>query len=93
MAAPRPWTDTDDTTLRQLHAAGKSLHAIAGDLGRSKAVVSRYAKQAGLSWDRAVLVSQRRIDGSSSRARWRPAGSGCDYTRCPRRRTRQGGQS
>lgn len=48
----QPWTDSDTTKLRELHAAGKSLNAIATEMGRAKATISKYAGQAGLTFDR-----------------------------------------
>ena len=46
------WTDEESTRLTELHAAGKSLHFIAGELGRSKETVSRWAEKLGLSFSR-----------------------------------------
>ncbi|NMM84302.1 hypothetical protein B2J88_08005 [Rhodococcus sp. SRB_17] len=46
------WTDEESTRLTELHAAGKSLHFIAGDMGRSKETVSRWAEKLGLSFSR-----------------------------------------
>lgn len=50
------WTDEDSRRLTELHAEGKSLHFIAGEIGRSKQTVSRYAKSLGLEWDRATTA-------------------------------------
>lgn len=52
MPAPPAWTDTDTTELKRLHAAGNTLHGIARQMGRSKATISKYAGQLGLSWSR-----------------------------------------
>jgi hypothetical protein len=51
MPAP-PWTAEDEATLRRLHGEGKALHSIAREMGRSKATISKYAEQYGLSWSR-----------------------------------------
>ena len=50
--AARPWSDDEDERLRELHASGKSLHAIAGEMGRAKSTVSRESKRLQLSWTR-----------------------------------------
>ncbi|MFB7894670.1 hypothetical protein ACFC1I_20875 [Microbacterium sp. NPDC056044] len=50
------WSDEDSRRLTELHAEGKSLHFIAGEIGRSKQTVSRYAKSLGLEWDRATTA-------------------------------------
>ena len=47
------WTDEESTRLTELHAAGKSLHFIANELGRSKRTISVWAEKLGLSFDRA----------------------------------------
>jgi len=47
------WTDDDTAKLRELHATGASLTAIATIMGRSKSTVSKYARDLGLSFDRA----------------------------------------
>jgi hypothetical protein len=69
MAAARSWTDTDDTQLRALHADGKTLHAIAGIMGRSKSTVSREAKRLGLPWDRANTAAATEAKVADARAR------------------------
>lgn len=52
MPAPRrPWTE--DTELRELHAAGHTLGDIAKRLDRSRSTISHHAKRLGLVWDRA----------------------------------------
>jgi len=48
-----PWTADEDAKLTELHAAGKSLHAIATDMGRSKSTVNDHAAQLGISFDRS----------------------------------------
>jgi hypothetical protein len=62
-----PWTANDGRQLAKLHAAGKSLNAIATEMGRAKATISKYATEAGLTFDRsrtakateAVVVDNR----------------------------------
>ncbi len=71
MPSLRPWTTDEDATLRQLHAEGKSLHAIAGIMGKSKPTVSVHAKTLGLTWDRtrtANATQARSIDAKARRA-------------------------
>lgn len=51
------WTPEDDNTLRAHHAAGRSLHWIAQEMGRGKATISNKAKALGLAWDRAQVAS------------------------------------
>lgn len=46
----RPWTAADDRTLRKLHMAGKSMHAIAKEMGRSKDTISNHGEKLGLRW-------------------------------------------
>lgn len=72
MAAPRPWTDDDTARLAQLHAEGKSLHAVAREMGRSKGTISKYADKAGLAWDRTATktaTEARVADARERRAR------------------------
>jgi transposase-like protein len=69
--AARPWTDTDQARLLELHAAGQSLHSIAKQLGRSKETISRKATAAGLTWDRtrtAAAAQAVTIDNKARRA-------------------------
>lgn len=47
-----PWTADEDVTLRALHGAGKSLNAIATEMGRAKATISDHAAALGLDFDR-----------------------------------------
>ena len=49
---PRPWTDTETQALRDGHAAGKTLTAIAKELGRPKSSTHDKATELGLTWDR-----------------------------------------
>lgn len=65
------WTDEESTRLTELHAAGKSLHFIAGELGRSKETVSRWAEKLGLSFSRektAKAAEAMHIDNKARRA-------------------------
>lgn len=69
--APRPWTHDEDTRLRDLHAAGHTLHATATDMHRSKATISRRAKLLGLGWDRGQTVAAtkaKKLDADARRA-------------------------
>ena len=71
MATPRPWTADDTATLHTLHGEGKSLTAIAKEMGRSKAMVSRYAEKANLTWDRTktqAATKAHQADAASRRA-------------------------
>lgn len=66
------WSDEDSRRLTELHAEGKSLHFIAGEIGRSKQTVSRYAKSLGLEWDRATTAKAAEavhVDNKARRAR------------------------
>lgn len=70
--AARPWTDADDAELRALHADGKTLHAIAGIMGRGKATIHRKAKDAGLDFDRtqtAKAAEAVHVDNKARRVR------------------------
>lgn len=51
MPAGKPLTDTEKTRIRELHAEGLSLSAIARELGRSKSTVSNYCHRHGIRWD------------------------------------------
>lgn len=71
MAAARPWTPQDDETLRAAHGAGKSLHAIAKEMGRGKGTISVKAAKLGLTWDRAQVgeaVHAKVMDAKARRA-------------------------
>lgn len=72
MAAPRGWTTEDDRKMRELHAAGASMHAIATELNRSKNTISLKSKAAGLVWDRAKTAAATQavvVDNKARRAR------------------------
>lgn len=65
-----PWSDADDQTLRDLHAAGMSLHAIAKEMSRGKATIHRKASDAGLDFDRtqtAKAAEAKKIDAADRR--------------------------
>ena len=69
--AARPWTHDEDTRLRDLHAAGHTLHAAATEMARSKATVCRHAKLLGLGWDRGQTVAAtkaKKLDADARRA-------------------------
>ncbi|WP_127572760.1 helix-turn-helix domain-containing protein [Georgenia faecalis] len=67
--APRPWTDTDNDRLRELHAAGHSLHAIAQQMGRAKSTISKHAERAGLAWDRGRVDAATKAKTADAKAR------------------------
>lgn len=48
MAAPNPWTTSEDSQLRQLHAADTPIRTIATHLGRSRSAVDRRLRHLGL---------------------------------------------
>lgn len=57
--------------VRELHAEGMGLNAIARELGLSASTVSQMAKQEGLSFDRAATrnaVEARKVDAAAMRA-------------------------
>ena len=65
-----PWSDDDDQTLRDLHAAGMTLTAIAEEMDRGKATIHRYAAKAGLSFDRSktkAATEAKKIDAAARR--------------------------
>ncbi|MBM4497543.1 helix-turn-helix domain-containing protein [Prescottella equi] len=65
------WTDEEGERLTELHAEGKSLHFIANELGRSKALVSTHAKRLNLSFDRtrtAKAAEAVHVDNKARRA-------------------------
>ena len=66
------WTDEESTRLTELHAAGKSLHFIAGDMERSKRTISVWAEKLGLSFSRektAKAAEAVHVDNKARRAR------------------------
>lgn len=69
--ATGPWTPDENDRLRELHAAGHTLHAVAAEMGRSKATVSRHAALLGLGWDRAQTkdaTKAKKADAAARRA-------------------------
>lgn len=65
-----PWTEAEDATLRSLHAAGRSLHSIAGEMGRAKRTISDHSARLGLTWDRsktAAATTARVVDNKARR--------------------------
>lgn len=71
MAAPRTWTTDDDATLATLHGQGMSLHAIAKEMGRGKATISRKAAEQDppLTWDRAQVANATQAKVADAKAR------------------------
>jgi len=65
------WTDDESRRLRELHADGRSLNAIAKELGRSTDTISRWADKLELSFDRgatAKAAQAKHIDNKARRA-------------------------
>lgn len=53
MPAPRRhWDTDDDTRLRDLQGAGRTLRDVAQEMGYDPATISRHAATLGLTWDR-----------------------------------------
>lgn len=70
MAGPK-WSKEEDKVLIRLHATGKSLNAIAREMGRGASTTSAHAHTLGLSWDRSQTVNAviaRQADAASLRA-------------------------
>ena len=65
----RPVTNEDRKAVRRFHAQGKSLRAIAREIGRSPVTVGRIAKDAGLSFDTRPTESATRAKQQDNRAR------------------------
>ena len=63
------WTTDDEQTLRQLHADGITLTAIAKHLGRDKGSVSRKAAKMGLTWDRSATAAATQAKVLDAKAR------------------------
>lgn len=71
MAAARPWTDDDDTRLRDLAAAGTPVRQIAATLGRSRSSVDRRLHALDTPVDRTgtkAATAARVIDAKARRA-------------------------
>lgn len=65
------WTGAETRKLKDLHAQGLSLHAIAKEMGRTKSTISRHGKMLGLDWDRSATAAATKavqIDGRARRA-------------------------
>ena len=67
--AATPWTDADTARLAELHATGRSLHAIAADMDRAKSTIHRKAKDAGLSFDRDTVNAATDAKVADAKAR------------------------
>jgi len=69
--AARKWTDADTARMVELHAQGVTLTAIAKDLDRSKAVVSRYAalQVPPLSFDRSATAAATQAKVADAKSR------------------------
>lgn len=65
----QPWTDEDAATLARMHGEGASLTSIAKHLGRHAGTVSKKAKAAGLSFDRAPVAAANEARAVDARAR------------------------
>lgn len=78
--ATGPWTPAEDTILRALHEAGRSLHAIAKEMGRSKDTISKKAAALGLTWDRTRTAAAAQAVVVDNKAR-RVALTATLYTR------------
>ncbi len=55
--SPRPVTDEDTERVRQLHADGKSVRAIAREMDRSASTIRDIGKRLHLSWDRSQTAA------------------------------------
>lgn len=65
------WRDDESDRLTELHDAGRSLHSIAEELGRSKQTIGRHAERLGLSFDRtqtAKAAEANHVDNKARRA-------------------------
>lgn len=69
MSKPPPMSAAEHERVRQLHAEGSSLSAIARELGRSPSTISRWAKAQGLSWDAAQTAQATHVKQTSNRDR------------------------
>lgn len=67
----RAFTEQDQQRLRRLHAAGMTRNDIAREMDRSGGVISKYAAQLGLSFDRSAVqaaTEARKADAKAKRA-------------------------
>lgn len=62
-------TDAERAAIEQGHAAGKSCTAIATELGRSRAAVSRHARAMGLTWDTTRTEQATKVKLADNRAK------------------------
>jgi hypothetical protein len=69
--ANRPLTEADRDQVRELHAQGLTRNAIATEIGRSAATVTKIAGQLGLSFDRAVTQAATAAKVADARLRRR----------------------
>jgi len=69
VAAGRPITDDDRRRVAELHAQGYSRNAIAREIGRSMATVSKIARELGLSFDRRRTAEATRAKVLDAKAR------------------------
>ncbi len=66
---PRSWTEGDDQTLAALHGQGLGLNAIAKEMDRGNATVSRHATALGLSFDRSSTARATEAAVKDAKAR------------------------
>lgn len=65
------WTPEESERLTELHSQSRSLHSIAGEMGRSKETVKRHADRLNLSFDRtrtAKAAEAVHVDNKARRA-------------------------
>lgn len=65
------WTPEESVRLKGLHSQRRSLHSIAGEMGRSKETVKRHADRLNLSFDRtrtAKAAEAVHVDNKMRRA-------------------------
>lgn len=65
----RPWTDADGDRLAELHAQGRTCGQIAIEMGRSKQTIGRYARKAGLGFDRSRTAQANKAKAIDNQAR------------------------
>jgi hypothetical protein len=69
MAAGRPITDTERDRVRELHAAGRGRNEIAAELDRSTGIVTKIARELGLSFDRSATMAATAAKAADARGR------------------------
>jgi hypothetical protein len=67
--AARPITDTERDQVRQLHAAGRGRNEIALELDRSAGIITKIARELGLSFDRAATQAATAAKVADAKAR------------------------